>query len=141
MRPAHLQPRLLLLVALGGAAGTALREGLSLAFPAPHGTFPVTVFVINLVGSFALGLLLERLARRGPDEGGRRTTRLLVGTGVIGGFTTYSALATSTAQLLTAAPLVGVAYALATVVLGFGAALGGVLLAARVRRGDAGHRS
>ncbi len=37
-----------------------------------------------------LGALLESLARRGPDEGRRRAIRLLVGTGGLGGFTTYS---------------------------------------------------
>lgn len=134
MRPLHLRPRLVLLVAAGGAVGTAIREALALSFPAPPGTFPWTVFGINLVGSFALGLLLELLALSGPDEGGRRGARLFVGTGVIGGFTTYSAFANDGAALIEAATPVGVAYALSTVVLGFAAAVAGVAVAARIRR-------
>ena len=98
-RPLHLQGRSLGLVALGGALGTALREVLVLSVPAAPGTVPWTVLGINVVGAAALGLLLETLARGGPDEGRRRDLRLLLGTGVLGGFTTYSALAVDTALL------------------------------------------
>jgi CrcB protein len=49
--------------------------------------------MVNLVGAFVLGLLLEGLVRRGPDVGRRRQLRLFAGTGFCGGFTTYSALA------------------------------------------------
>ncbi len=132
MRPAHRRPRLILLVALGGALGTALREALALTWPAPAGGFPLTIFLINVVGAFALGFLLEALSHRGPDEGRRREVRLFVGTGVLGGFTTYSALATDTATLLGGPTAVGVAYGVVSVVAGFLTALLGVALAARL---------
>ncbi|MEI5584824.1 MULTISPECIES: fluoride efflux transporter FluC [unclassified Agromyces] len=128
--------RLLGLVAVGGAVGTAVRQGLLLLAP-DLDRFPVTTFAINLAGAFALGLLLELLVRSGPDEGRRRDLRLLVGTGVLGGFTTYSALAAATASLAVSG-LAGwaIAYALGTVALGAamsvaGIALGGSLAAAR----------
>lgn len=118
-RPPHLQPALLLLVLAGGTAGTAAREALSLLLPRT-GAIPLTTLGINLLGAFLLGILLEGLARRGPeDPGRRRRLRLLLGTGFLGGFTTYSALSTATAQLLGAGDVgPAMAYALGTVLLG-----------------------
>lgn len=99
-RPPYRQWRYLALVAAGGTIGTAMREIVTILLPEID-VFPVATFGINLVGAFSLGLLLEVLARSGPDVGRRRGLRLLVGTGVLGGFTTYSALATATSLLLT----------------------------------------
>lgn len=125
-RPVHLRPEYLVLVFAGGAAGTAAREALSLAFPAVNGV-PYTILAINLLGAFLLGLLLEGLARRGPDHGHRRTLRLVLGTGLMGGFTTYSALATASAQLIgDGRATAGVAYGLATVVIGAAATVAGI---------------
>jgi CrcB protein len=123
----HLRPRLVALVAAGGAVGTALREAVALAV-APIGPFPLSIFVINIAGAFALGLLLQVLARRGDDTGGRRLMRLGLGTGVLGGFTTYSALSTDSAHLLAEGGLVvALLYGLATVVIGLGASGLGML--------------
>lgn len=116
------------LVWLGGATGTATRYLLSTAVPARFGGPPV-ILGINVVGAFLLGLLLERLARGGRDAGRRRLVRLTVGTGFLGGFTTYSALAVDTMTLAGAGPIgVAAAYGLATVVVGALAATGGILL-------------
>lgn len=132
-RPAHLRWSLIALVALGGAVGTAAREALTLALPVqtsaadgPLGSvlpgLPLTVGVINVGGAFLLGALLAALGRRGPDVGQRRTLRLTFGTGVLGGFTTYSALAADTAGLLTSGSteqqLMGVTYAVGSIVIG-----------------------
>lgn len=133
-RPAHRQWRLIALVALGGAAGTGVREGLALLIPVA-GAFPTAIFLINLSGAFLLGLLLAGLLRSGPDEGRRRELRLLAGTGFLGGYTTYSSLSVATAQLLTGGHgPVGVGYAFGTVVLGALAAYAGIALAARMPR-------
>ncbi len=133
-RPIHLRRRYLAIVALGGAVGTAGREALSLAIPPILG-LPVGTLIINVVGAFALGALLEALARLGADEGIRRTLRLLLGTGFLGGFTTYSALATTVGQLLSAGRTPSaVAYGVATVVLGAVATLFGIVASASVHR-------
>lgn len=127
MKPQHLG-----LVFLGGSAGTAAREGLSLAFGS-GAEFPVVIWSINVGGAFFLGMLLEWLVKAGPKSG--RTARLLLGTGFLGGFTTYSALATDTALLFTRGNWdVGLVYSASTVVLGAAASFLGVALAARIRR-------
>lgn len=129
-RPVHLAWSSILLVLVGGTAGTAAREALSLAIP-PVGGMPVAIFLINIVGALFLGALLEALSRRGPDAGRRRSLRLLLGTGFAGGFTTYSALAVDTGVLLTGGDaFVGVLYALATVAVGALATVTGIALAA-----------
>lgn len=126
----HLAWSSILLVLVGGTAGTAAREALSLAIP-PVGGAPVAIFLINIVGALFLGSLLEALSRRGPDAGRRRSLRLLLGTGFAGGFTTYSALAVDTGVLLTGGDaFVGVLYALATVAVGALATVTGIALAA-----------
>ncbi|WP_425307633.1 CrcB family protein [Ammonicoccus fulvus] len=125
------QPRLLALVFAGGAVGTLARALLESAFPVGPGAFPWTTFGINIGGAFSLGLLLTVLARLGPDGGWRQAVRLGLGTGLLGGFTTYSLLAVETLQRL---PLVGLGYAIASVVLGVAAAGLGVRAARLVVR-------
>ena len=130
----HLRWRYLGLVGAGGAVGTALRGAIGLAVP-PLGGVDIAVLGINIVGAFALGLLLERLSRRGTDDGGRRTARLLLGTGVLGGFTTYSTLAADSSSLLAAGhSWLALAYALGTVVLGALAAWAGIVSSAAIHR-------
>jgi CrcB protein len=90
---------------------------------------------VNLSGAFLLGMLLEHLARTGPDDGRLRDVRLLVGTGLLGGYTTYSTLALDTVRLATAgSPGTAVASALVTLVLGVVAAAAGMATGARLRR-------
>ncbi|MDQ1531856.1 MAG: fluoride exporter [Microbacteriaceae bacterium] len=130
---AHLDPRLLGLVFLGGTVGTALRAAVGLVVP-PIAGVPWATVAINALGAFALGLLLAALVRH-PDHGRGPTLRLLLGTGLLGGFTTYSALAVDTAGLLgQGRVLEGVAYGLGTLVAGLLGAWSGLLLGT-ARRG------
>jgi len=80
-------------VALGGAIGSVLRYQLGRGMthwlgPQAVSAFPWATLAVNLIGSFAMGLLAGWLARHG--EGGE-PLRLLVGVGLLGGFTTFSA--------------------------------------------------
>jgi len=114
-------------VALGAFFGTLARFEMGLWIPQDTDGWSTATFIINILGSFLLGMLLQSLLHRGKDEGGRRILRLLLGTGFLGGFTTYSSLAVSVAvlahnNLLSAA----LAYAVATVVLGTLAAFLGI---------------
>lgn len=133
-RPVHLRLSSLAFVFVGGTVGVAAREGLTLAVPVVGG-FPWVIFAINLAGAFLLGFLLDALVRRGPDHGRRRTLRLLLGTGFMGGFTTYSALATDTASLLSAGAVgTGIGYSVGTVILGGIATWAGILVATLTHR-------
>jgi CrcB protein len=87
----------LFLVAAGGAVGAALRHltglvALRLMGPA----FPWGTLVVNLVGCFAMGVFVEILARR---FGASSELRLFVATGLLGGFTTFSAFSLDVAVL------------------------------------------
>lgn len=133
-RPIHLRPSYLALVFTGGALGTAARAALITAFPAVNGV-PYAVFLINVCAAFLLGLLLELLTNRGPDGGRRRAIRLLLGTGLIGGFSTYRTLAAGSAVLIKAGTAgAGFCYALATVVVGAAATWSGIAFARALGR-------
>lgn len=133
-RPVHLRWPYLALVFAGGTVGTALRELLAISVP-PVAGVAVVIVGINIVGAFLLGLLLETLAGLGADEGRRRQLRLFLGTGLLGGFTTYSALATDTGLLL-ADDRLGTAllYALGTVLVGALASWAGIAAGAALHR-------
>lgn len=130
VRPQHLQPVLILVVALGGAIGTGARYSLTVLLPAQDG-LPIATLIANLSGAFLLGVLLEALARALPETRGRRIMRLGLGTGVLGGFTTYSALALEVHDLFSEQNhALAVGYGVGSVVLGVLACLLGVLLSA-----------
>jgi len=89
VRSSHpLHVSVLAVVAVGGALGAVLRFGLSSAFPTSAGGFPWTTFAINVAGCFVLALLpVSAAVRRHP------LLPPLLGTGVLGGFTTLSTYA------------------------------------------------
>lgn len=91
-----------LLVALGGAAGAWLRYLTGIAWTAAIGpvrasAFPWATLTVNVAGSFAMGLLAGWLARHGSHGEG---SRLLLGVGLLGGFTTFSAFSLEFALLV-----------------------------------------
>lgn len=141
-RPQVLPPWPLVgLVALGGAVGAPARWALALWLPGPASGWPTATFTTNLAGAFLLGVLLEALARRGPDRGGRRAVRLALGTGLLGTFTTYSSFALEVdAYLRSGQVALGAGYALATVVAGLLCAALGVLVGSRLDRRLDGQR-
>ena len=100
-----------LLVGIGGALGSLTRYGAYRLWPSSPGGFPVPTFTVNLLGSFAIGLLYMYVAARGASAD---NARLFWMTGVLGGFTTYSAFALETALL--GFSLTGAMYVAATVV-------------------------
>ncbi|EGQ75458.1 fluoride efflux transporter FluC [Actinomyces sp. oral taxon 448] len=92
--------RALVAVGLGGAVGTLARAGLAEAWPHDPAHLPEATLTVNVLGALALGLLTGLLATIGPDKGRRRTVRLAVGTGLMGGLTTHSTYILETAGLL-----------------------------------------
>jgi|SRR6185295_2329221 len=98
-----------LLVGVGGALGSMARYGAYRMWPA--GGWPVATLTVNVLGSFAIGLIYMYVAARGSSAD---NARLFWMTGVLGGFTTYSAFALETALL--GFSWMGVAYVTATLV-------------------------
>ena len=87
----------LILVAAGGAIGASARHLVNLAFLRLLGPgFPWATMAVNVVGSFSMGVLVETLARR---FGASDEVRLFVATGILGGFTTFSAFSLDFAVL------------------------------------------
>ena len=100
-----------LLVGLGGALGSLARYGASRMWPASPGGWPVPTLTVNVLGSFAIGLIYIYIAARGASAD---NARLFWMTGVLGGFTTYSAFALETTLL--GFSMTGIAYVLTTLV-------------------------
>ncbi|UIJ36237.1 CrcB family protein [Allobranchiibius sp. GilTou73] len=134
-RPVHLRATYAAYVALGGFVGTGVREALSLWFRTPADRVNWTILAINVSGAFLLGALVQLLAGRGPDHGRRRTVRLLLGTGMLGGFTTYSTFAEGAAQLIREnEPGMAIGYCGLTVGVGLLASFAGIAAAQRAHR-------
>lgn len=112
-----------LAVAVGALAGTELRYVLGLAFPEPAGAIPWTTLAINLSGSFVLaGLTTVWMAR--PHTA--FWLRAGLGPGLLGSFTTFSAVVFSVNQLAAAGGHPAwIAYVGLSLVLGLTAAAGG----------------
>jgi CrcB protein len=110
--------RILLAVFVGGAVGTALRLGLDATIVHSDSQFPVSTLIINIVGSLALAILVSRLWPIAPAW-----LRAGLGPGLVGGFTTFSAVMVSMVTLAANSQIVlALVYLVATLVLGFGAA-------------------
>jgi CrcB protein len=106
----------LLAVAAGGAVGGLARWGLAEALPHARDEFPWSTLLTNVAGCFALGVLMVVVVERLPSS---RLVRPFLGTGLLGGFTTFSTYAVDTRDLLAAGrPALAAAYLLATLVLG-----------------------
>lgn len=122
------------LVVVGGAVGTLTRHGIGEWLNPDGPSFPLGTFAVNATGSFLLGALLTILLVR-ADDAHRRAARLLLGTGFLGGYTTYSALAVETQQLLRDDHVaLGLTYALGSVTAGLVAAFVGIAAGRRVTR-------
>jgi CrcB protein len=114
-----------LIVFLGG--GLALRHGVNLAAARFAGTgFPYGTLFINVAGSLAMGLLVEYFALK---AGLPQRWRLFLTTGILGGFTTFSAFSLEAALLYERGQIAGAAiYVVASVVLAIGALFAGLAI-------------
>lgn len=124
-------PALWFSLMLGGAVGAACRQAAVLAL-APLMTrtgFPYSVLIVNVLGSFLLGLTLALFGKGLVPE----AVRVGFGTGVLGAFTTFSTFSTELdALLLRGQAISALLYALGSVGLGLTAAVAGRVLGARL---------
>jgi CrcB protein len=126
--PWHGQGPVVAVVALGGALGATARYGAAQLWPTPDGAFPWTTFTVNVVGCFVIGVFMVLITDAWRAH---RLVRPFFGTGVLGGFTTFSTYAVDIRNLvLTGHPGTGLGYLAATLC----AALAAVWLAVTATR-------
>jgi CrcB protein len=116
------------LVFLGGGLGAALRHGVNRAALALFGpAIPAGTIIVNVVGSLAMGLLVGILAA--VPGGTSQNLRLFVATGVLGGFTTFSAFSLDALTLWERGQsAAAIAYVVGSVALSLAAIAAGFLL-------------
>jgi fluoride exporter len=118
----------LAVIAVGGAAGAVGRYGIGLAWPTPPGGFPAATLTINITGCAAIGVLLVLISEVWAAH---RLVRPCLGTGVLGGYTTFSTYAVDTERLISGdAARTGLLYLVVTPI----AALAAVWLAVVITR-------
>ena len=119
-----------LLVFVGAGIGGALRHGVNLASEWAFGPgFPWSTLAVNVVGSFAMGMLAGWLAVKAGAEWSQ-PVRLFLDTGILGGFTTFSAFSLDAVLLWErGAKYAALAYIGGSVALSIGGLLLGLFLA------------
>ena len=118
-------------IAVGGALGALARFGLTRAFPAAPGGFPWATWSINVGGCLLIGVLMAWLAAVTAPA----WVRPLLGIGVLGGFTTFSAHTGDAIMLVhTGHPVVAAVYVAATLVGALLAVFAGSQLTRKVLR-------
>lgn len=123
----------LAVIAAGGAIGASARYLAGLGWPVPAGSLPWATMVINLTGCALIGVLMVLVSEVWV---GQRFIRPFVGTGILGGFTTFSTYAVDIQQLIANGhPVTALGYLLATVAGAIVAVLAGThVTRALVRR-------
>lgn len=121
-------------IAAGGALGAMSRSGVATLLAAAGWGGLAATQAVNLVGAFALGFLMATLEATGP----RPRLRAFVGIGLLGSFTTYSALvAEARSFALSTSFGVSLTFLAGSVALGLAAFVGGRALARGLRIGEA----
>ncbi len=117
-----------LLVFLGGGLGAALRHGVNVGAARAFGiSFPWGTLTVNVTGSFVMGLLAGYFAFKGDAS---QNWRLFVATGILGGYTTFSAFSLDAVLLWERNEFgLALAYVLASVVLSIMGLFAGLWLA------------
>lgn len=90
--------KLLLLAVVGGAFGSGARHLVNIGMARAFGpNFPWGTLTVNVVGSFLMGFLVDMVLRR---FGGSPELRTFLATGILGGFTTFSAFSLDITTLI-----------------------------------------
>ena len=112
-------------LAIGGALGTILRYALSEWLKQIYKSFPAGTLIVNILGSFMIGILLVLLMYKWQVSG---TQKIMWITGFLGGFTTFSTFALEGWQLLNAHPTKGLLYIVGSITGGLIAVSIGIVL-------------
>jgi len=110
-------------VALGGAIGAAARYGVGVALVRP-GAFPIGVLAVNIIGSFLMGLIVVYLGQKMLSH-----LNPFLMTGILGGFTTFSAFSLEAYTLFERGEVGQAAiYVIASVVLSIASLIAGIFI-------------
>ncbi len=122
-----------LTVAVGGAVGSVLRYQIGRAvtnLAGPANAFPWGTLAVNLAGSLAMGVLVGWLARESFNPQSADPLRLLIGVGLLGGFTTFSAFSSELVTMLhRGQALLAFGYGAASLIAGMAAIIVGLIIA------------
>ena len=120
-------------IMVGGAVGALARGALAEAFPAAAGEWPWGTFFANQLGALVLAWLSTELAETVVPT---RFWRPLLGTGLCGSLTTFSAFQVETIQIIRDGyPALAAAYAIVSIAVGMTCAVAGTVYARRARYG------
>lgn len=126
-RPAWQRPGILAVIVAGAVPGAIARYELGLAVTSRAGAFPLSTFLVNVSGSFVIGILLVLILERWrPNE----YVRPFAATGFLGAYTTWSSFMVDTTKLLKDGHVaVAAAYVAASLVGGLVAVYAGAVIA------------
>jgi fluoride exporter len=128
VRTPAVEPMVLVMISLGGGLGSLLRYGIGVWWPPRAHEIPWSTFMINVMGCFAIGILMVLITEVWVAH---RLLRPFLGIGLLGGFTTFSTYSLEVRRLLESGAVVeALGYLGGTVV----AALGAVVLGMSVTR-------
>jgi fluoride exporter len=130
--PPLLHAAVISVVTVGGAVGAFARWAVARGLPHDAGRFPWDTMLTNVTGCFLIGVLMMLVIERWPHG---KLVRPFVGTGILGGFTTFSTYAVDTRDLLAAGrPALAAAYVVGTLAVGLAAVALGLRLTKGVIR-------
>lgn len=128
----HVEMAVVLAIGLGGVIGAVARYAVSLGLPTETGRFPWGTFLINVSGAAVLGFFLVVVVEQIPRG---RLVRAMIGTGIIGAYTTFSTYVVEAVLLVRAGdPVAALAYLLGSVLAGIVAVWLGMTAARKVLR-------
>lgn len=122
---------LIILVFIGGAFGAMCRELIMQSTPSLADGFPMDIFVANIVAAFLLGLAASLFKQNRINQ----YVYLMVGTGIMGGLSTFSSFVFGATEIMKDPTklLVAIAYLLISLIVGFIAVELGLLIGAKVK--------
>ncbi|CNF22118.1 fluoride efflux transporter CrcB [Yersinia mollaretii] len=110
-------PNLIILVFVGGAFGAMCREFIMLSVPRLADGFPMDIFIANIIAAFLLGLTTSLFKKDKINQ----YVHLMVGTGIMGGLSTFSSFVFGAVEMMKnpTGVLVSICYLVASLIVGF----------------------
>lgn len=127
-------PNLIILVFVGGAFGAMCREFIMLSVPRLADGFPMDIFIANIIAAFLLGLTTSLFKKDKINQ----YVHLMVGTGIMGGLSTFSSFVFGAVEMMKnpTGVLVSICYLVASLMVGFIAVELGLMVGPKAKPKD-----